>query len=107
MFKSIQSESMIKNTHHFKSFKVNVSLPTKPTGPRKKQNIENCDLDQIPNHQKRMYDVYYLFTQADQRMFHSSLHSSRQFFDGTRQALFPALAFFSRNFLKISMTFWI
>lgn len=60
MFKSIQSESMIKNTHHFKSFKVNVSLPTKPTGPRKKQNIENCDLDQIPNHQKgcMMYTIF-------------------------------------------------
>ena len=31
-------------------------------------------------------------------MFHSSLHSSRQFFDGTRQALFPALAFLFTKF---------
>ena len=108
MFKSIQSESMIKKKHVISNRLTSTfHCQQNPQGLEKKQNIENRDLDQIPNHQKgcMMYTIF--FTQADQRMFHSSLHSSRQFFDGTRQALFPALAFFSRNFLKISMTFWI
>ena len=61
MFKSIQSESMIKKTHHFKSFKVNVSLPTKPTGPRKKTKHRELRLGPDSESSKRMYDVYYLF----------------------------------------------